>query len=98
MAGFRMPDKGRVFLICLALPVFTFIVYEPVLHHEFIGFDDHTYVTGNQQVKAGLTHRDTALSVFAHLPEESSGPCHSIDCCKRAAEVHHPCIFPILFR
>lgn len=60
MAGFRMPDKGRVFLICLALPVFTFIVYEPVLHHEFIGFDDHTYVTGNQQVKAGLTREGMA--------------------------------------
>jgi Tfp pilus assembly protein PilF len=60
MAGFRMPDKSRVFLICLALPVFTFIVYEPVLHHEFIGFDDHTYVTGNQQVKAGLTREGMA--------------------------------------
>lgn len=55
-----MPDKGRVFLICLALLVLTFIVYEPVLHHEFIGFDDYTYVTGNQQVKAGLTREGIA--------------------------------------
>jgi tetratricopeptide (TPR) repeat protein len=51
----RMPDKYRVFLVCAALAIVTFTVYEPVCRYEFIGFDDGTYVTRNPHVKYGLT-------------------------------------------
>jgi len=47
--------KYRLLGIYLLLAGITFVVYEPVLHHQFVNFDDDVYVTGNEQVKAGLT-------------------------------------------
>ena len=42
-------------LICLVLAVLTFAVYSPILHHDFILYDDQQYVTQNPHVTAGLT-------------------------------------------
>src|ERR1035437_10384564 len=41
--------------ICLALAVVILAVYWPVSRHEFINYDDRTYVTDNQHVLSGLT-------------------------------------------
>jgi tetratricopeptide (TPR) repeat protein len=41
--------------ICFVLAAITLLAYWPVQNHEFINFDDNLYVTGNHQVKAGLT-------------------------------------------
>jgi Flp pilus assembly protein TadD len=51
----QMLNKYRVVLICAALAFVIFIVFEPVLHSELIGFDDSTYVTRNPHTRAGLT-------------------------------------------
>ena len=42
-------------LICLALAVVTTALYWPMLHHNFVNFDDDDYITNNSHVKAGLT-------------------------------------------
>jgi tetratricopeptide (TPR) repeat protein len=42
-------------LLCLGLLLGTFAVFGQVLRHEFINYDDPTYVTGNPNVYVGLT-------------------------------------------
>jgi tetratricopeptide (TPR) repeat protein len=52
---------GRVsFWIFVALAVSTFVVYGQVLTHEFINFDDDTYIWANPMVAAGLTWKGVA--------------------------------------
>ena len=46
---------SRPRLIGLLLALGTLLVYLPVLHHEFVNYDDGGYVTENTTVKAGLT-------------------------------------------
>ncbi|HEY3761792.1 MAG TPA: tetratricopeptide repeat protein [Verrucomicrobiae bacterium] len=46
---------SRPRLIALLLALGTMLVYLPVLHHEFVNYDDGGYVTENTTVKAGLT-------------------------------------------
>jgi protein O-mannosyl-transferase len=45
----------RLALLCLLLAVVTFAVYLPVHDHEFVRYDDDTYVTHNPNVKPGLS-------------------------------------------
>jgi len=42
-------------LICLFLGLIALVVYWQVINHEFINYDDPTYVTDNHHVQAGLT-------------------------------------------
>ena len=42
-------------LICLALAVITTALYLPIIHHDFVNFDDDDYITNNSHVQAGLT-------------------------------------------
>ena len=42
-------------LICLALALVTTALYWPVIHHNFVNFDDDDYITNNSHVQAGLT-------------------------------------------
>ncbi|HSQ31260.1 MAG TPA: tetratricopeptide repeat protein [Gemmatimonadaceae bacterium] len=44
-----------VWAIALALAAITIVLYLPVRHYPFIGFDDPGYVTDNGRVKGGLT-------------------------------------------
>jgi tetratricopeptide (TPR) repeat protein len=46
---------SRGILVCLILIVATLFVYGQVGTFEFVAFDDHDYVTDNNQVQAGLT-------------------------------------------
>jgi protein O-mannosyl-transferase len=42
-------------LICLTLAVITAALYLPIIHHDFVNFDDDDYITNNSHVQAGLT-------------------------------------------
>ena len=42
-------------LICLALALVTTALYWPIIHHNFVNFDDDDYITNNSHVQAGLT-------------------------------------------
>jgi tetratricopeptide (TPR) repeat protein len=79
----RMPDRYRVFLICVVLTLVAFIVFEPVCRNEFIGFDDSTYVTRNPHVRAGLT-RDSIVWSFGFKTNSYWHPLtwlsHMLDC------------------
>jgi Tfp pilus assembly protein PilF len=50
----------RETLICAVLALLTFAVYSPVMHHDFINYDDPDYVTENFHVLKGLTKADLA--------------------------------------
>ena len=41
--------------ICVVLALVTVALYWPVTGHQFLNFDDHTYITENPHVQAGLT-------------------------------------------
>ncbi|MGA2172869.1 MAG: tetratricopeptide repeat protein [Sedimentisphaerales bacterium] len=45
----------RLLLLCIVLAIITFVVYLPVRNHEFVRYDDDTYVTHNPNVKTGLS-------------------------------------------
>ena len=53
----RASDKLCVPLIYVGLALATIAAFEPVLHNQFINFDDDDYVTENPQVNSGLTSR-----------------------------------------
>jgi tetratricopeptide (TPR) repeat protein len=42
-------------LVCVALAATAAALYYPVLHHDFLVYDDQQYVTENPHVRAGLT-------------------------------------------
>jgi protein O-mannosyl-transferase len=46
---------SRPRLIALLLALTTMVVYLPVVHDDFVNFDDQVYVTENPHVQAGLT-------------------------------------------
>ncbi len=48
-------SNRQSWFICLALAAITCFVFAPALNHEFISFDDPTYVTSNPGVQDGLT-------------------------------------------
>jgi tetratricopeptide (TPR) repeat protein len=75
--------KYRLLGIYLLLAGITFVVYKPVLHHQFVNFDDDVYVTGNEDVKAGLTGQ-SILRAFeapsAHFWHPLTMLSHTLDC------------------
>src|SRR5690349_16375615 len=50
-----LTDKQKLLLVALLLAVITAAIYWPVLHHEFINYDDPDYVTFNEVVQRGVT-------------------------------------------
>ena len=48
-------NKTMRIVICIFLVVATFAIYWQVQDHEFLNYDDHTYVTENSWVQTGLT-------------------------------------------
>lgn len=61
VTAFRGPS--RVFLsrekqttvLCLLLVLLTLAFYNPIVHNQFLNFDDNFYITENDHVRAGLT-------------------------------------------
>jgi protein O-mannosyl-transferase len=58
------PFAMKIFL-CLLLAVATFVVFARVRGHDFVNYDDGTYVTRNPEVRAGLTRRSVAWAFTA---------------------------------
>src|SRR5438046_2765334 len=52
---FNTERLGQPLFICLWLALVTRLVYEPVFHAQFIGFDDPDYVTANLHILSGIT-------------------------------------------
>ena len=48
-------DFRKVFLVSLCLVVAIIVTYIPVIHSDFVGYDDELYVTKNKQVQEGFT-------------------------------------------
>src|SRR5260370_297218 len=45
----------HVVILCLLLVAATLAFYNPIIHNQFIGFDDSSYILKNFQVQSGLT-------------------------------------------
>jgi len=48
------PRKMRIVIFCLLLAVVTLAFYNPIVHNQFTGFDDWSYILKNPNIKAGL--------------------------------------------
>jgi protein O-mannosyl-transferase len=79
---FSSPEK-RNLVLALLLVVATLALYNPVIHHPFVNFDDDRYVTDNIHVRAGL-HWDTVKWAFTSFDEANWHPLtwlsHALDC------------------
>jgi tetratricopeptide (TPR) repeat protein len=79
---FSSPEK-RNLVLALLLVVATLALYNPVIHHPFVNFDDDRYVTDNIHVRAGL-HWDTVRWAFTSFDEANWHPLtwlsHALDC------------------
>jgi len=51
--------------VCLALVAITWLVFGQTLRHDFVDFDDHTYVYQNPVITRGLSV-DGILGAFTH--------------------------------
>ncbi len=47
--------EKRVVIYCLVLVAVTLAFYNPIIHNQFTGFDDWSYILKNQQIQAGVT-------------------------------------------
>jgi len=87
-----LPEKAdRIFfsferrnvVLGLLLVLATLVLYNPVIHHPFVNFDDDRYVTDNAHVRAGL-HGDTVKWAFTTYDEANWHPLtwlsHAVDC------------------
>ncbi len=79
---FSSPEK-RNLVLALLLVVATLALYNPVIHHPFVNFDDDRYVTDNIHVRAGL-HWETLKWAFTSFDEANWHPLtwlsHALDC------------------
>ena len=70
-------------MLGLLLVLATLALYNPVIHHPFVNFDDDRYVTDNVHVRAGL-HWDTVKWAFSTYDEANWHPLtwlsHALDC------------------
>ena len=56
----QIPRQGALqgrerLLVCLLICAVTLAAFAPVIHHQFVHFDDHIYVLDNPQVRRGLS-------------------------------------------
>jgi protein O-mannosyl-transferase len=79
---FSSPEQRNV-VLGLLLVLATLALYNPVIHHPFVNFDDDRYVTDNTHVRAGL-HWDTVKWAFTTYDEANWHPLtwlsHAMDC------------------
>lgn len=68
--GTSLESKTIKVAICIFIVVSTFAVYLQVQDHQFINYDDPSYVTENLNVKAGLTRESIAWAfTTSHIYE-----------------------------
>ena len=75
--------RHRTAVLGLLLVVVTLALYNPVVHHPFVNFDDDRYVTDNAHVRAGLQW-STVKWAFTTYDEANWHPLtwlsHALDC------------------
>jgi protein O-mannosyl-transferase len=79
---FTNPEK-RTPVLCLALALLTLALYNPVMRHPFVNYDDDRYVTENAHVRDGLTWQ-TFTWALTSTEEANWHPLtwmsHALDC------------------
>src|ERR1700728_4248203 len=60
MLAANLIRKQLTTAICFPLATVTFLVYSPMLSHDFVNYDDPDYITGNVHVTSGLTLANVA--------------------------------------
>ncbi len=79
---FNSPQKRSV-ILCLLLVVTVLGVYNPVIRHPFVNFDDDRYIVNNPQVQAGLSWH-TVVWAFTTTSQANWHPLtwlsHALDC------------------
>ena len=83
-AAAALPKIDRQTLwICLGMVIVVCIFYYPILHNEFIRYDDDVYILKNAEVQAGLTW-STVEWAFTTFDEANWHPLtwlsHALDC------------------
>jgi hypothetical protein len=77
------PNLRLLLGIGLALAVASFMVYFPARHHDFLNWDDQSYVTENDHVKGGVT-REGIVWAFTQSHSANWHPVtwlsHMVDC------------------
>ncbi len=75
--------RGSVWLACLALIALVWIVFGQTLGHEFVNYDDNTYVFENSHITSGITLRGMAWAL-THSHSDNWHPLtslsHMLDC------------------
>jgi tetratricopeptide (TPR) repeat protein len=73
----------RVIIYCLVLVAATLVFYNPVIHNQFIAFDDSSYILKNSWVQNGVTW-DTVKWSFTTFRDGNWHPLtwlsHALDC------------------
>jgi protein O-mannosyl-transferase len=71
------------FAICAALIAITWAVFGETIGHEFVNFDDPTYVSDNEHIRGGLSWHEVAWA-FTHIHSHNWHPLttmsHMLDC------------------
>ncbi|MGA8150319.1 MAG: tetratricopeptide repeat protein [Terriglobales bacterium] len=82
-SGFFSSPEQRNVVLGLLLVLATLALYNPVIHHPFVNYDDDRYVTDNAHVRAGLQW-DTFKWAFTTYDEANWHPLtwisHAVDC------------------
>ena len=75
--------ESRILIFCLLLIVVTLAFYNPIVHNQFTGFDDWSYILKNAHVQSGLTWNTVKWS-FTTFHEGNWHPLtwlsHALDC------------------
>ena len=75
--------ETHIVTLCLLLVVATLAFYNPIIHNQFIDFDDSSYIVKNSWVQGGLTW-DTVKWSFTTFREGNWHPVtwlsHALDC------------------
>jgi protein O-mannosyl-transferase len=76
-------SEQRTFLLCLLLTVALLASYNPVIHNQFLNYDDDAYIVDNPPVRAGLTWATTKWA-FTSFYQGNWDPLtwlsHAFDC------------------
>jgi len=75
--------RWQTTVICLALAVGTIALYSPVAVHPFIGYDDPSYVTGNEHVLSGVSWQTFSWALTANYSSNwhpLTWLSHALDC------------------
>jgi Flp pilus assembly protein TadD len=83
MATKTADDRRKIFFVCVLLITITWLVFGQTLTHDFVNYDDKTYVYGNWLVSSGFTPRGLARA-FVDTQTGNWHPLtlisHMIDC------------------